>query len=73
MLATSFRTDMICFGEVVVELKVLSSIGGGEAAQVLNSLKASGLSRALRLNFGAPSLEYRRFIWSGHPSSASSA
>ncbi len=66
VLATSYRADVVCYGEVVVELKALGSIGGAEAAQVLNYLKASGLSRALRLNFGGPSLEYRRFVWSRH-------
>lgn len=40
VLATSYRADVVCCGEVVVELKALSSIGGTEAAQVLNYLKA---------------------------------
>jgi len=66
LLVTSYRADLVCYGEVVVELKALSIIGGTEAAQVLNYLKASGLSRALLLNFGGPSLEYRRFVWSQH-------
>ena len=63
-LATSFRADLVCYEQVLVELKALRSVGGPEEAQVLNYLKASGLSRALLLNFGAPSLEFRRLIWS---------
>jgi hypothetical protein len=33
---------------------------------VINYLKATGLSRALLINFGAPSLEYRRLVFT-HP------
>jgi GxxExxY protein len=65
-LATSFRADLVCDDQVLVELKALRYVGGSEEAQVLNYLKASGLARALLLNFGAPSLEFRRFVWSAH-------
>jgi len=65
-LPISFRADLICFDQVLVEHKALRSVGGPEEAQVLNYLRASGLSRALLLNFGAPSLEFRRLIWSPH-------
>jgi len=66
LLSTSYRADLICYDQVLVELKALQTVGGAEEAQVLNYLKASGLSRALLLNFGAPSLEFRRLIWSAH-------
>jgi PD-(D/E)XK nuclease superfamily len=44
------------------ELKALTKVGEIEGAQVLNYLKASSHERGLLINFGAKSLEHRRFI-----------
>ena len=70
VLRASYRTDFVCFGEVLVELKALSTLSGVETAQVLNYLKASRLERALLLNFGAPRLEYRRLVMTHTPTEA---
>lgn len=61
-LTTYYRADFICYGLVIVELKALSRIGSIETAQILNYLKATGLETGLLLNFGAKSLEYKRFV-----------
>ena len=61
-LQTTYRADFICYDEVVVELKALSQLNGIEKAQILNYLKATGIEIGLLLNFGAASLEYKRFI-----------
>jgi len=74
VLQCSFRADFICFDEVIVELKAMNELTTREEAQVLNYLKATGLSRALLLNFGSSRLNYKRFISSSHlRGSASSA
>lgn len=63
-LQAAYRADFICYDAVIVELKALSRLSGVEESQVINYLKASGLELALLLNFGAKSLEYRRFVFS---------
>jgi len=64
VLTTSYRADFICFGNVIVEIKALQEMSGAEEAQILNYLKATQLCKGLLINFGAPSLQYRRFILS---------
>jgi GxxExxY protein len=60
LLGCGFRVDFICFNGILVELKATSALSGHEEAQIINYLKASGSEKALMLNFGAPSLQYRR-------------
>ena len=62
-LPSSYRADFICFDEVLVEIKALGRLTGVEEAQTINYLKITGLFRALLLNFGARSLEYKRLVF----------
>ncbi len=61
-LACTYRADFVCFGEVIVELKALRNVMDVERAQVINYLKATGMERALLLNFGSASLEHYRLV-----------
>ena len=63
-LNTAYGADFVCFDSVIVEVKALARLGGAEEAQVINYLKATALEVGLLLNFGAPSLEHRRLVFS---------
>ena len=63
-LIAQYRADFVCFSEIIVEFKAQSQLTKVDDAQVLNYLKATGFQRALLINFGAPSLEYKRLIFS---------
>jgi GxxExxY protein len=50
------RIDLLVEQQVVVELKSVSKLPDVVQAQVLSYLKATGLKRALLINFGLPRL-----------------
>jgi hypothetical protein len=52
--------------------EALARLGGVEEAQIINYLKATGHEVGLLMNFGAPSLEYKRFAFSTSAKSAQS-
>ncbi|MDE3068121.1 MAG: GxxExxY protein [Verrucomicrobiota bacterium] len=62
-LQCGYRADFICFDEIVVELKAVSELTGVDEAQTINELKAIRLNRALLINFGPPSLQYKRLVF----------
>jgi len=61
-LAKQFVCDFIVYDKIIVELKAIEKISDIEKAQMLNYLKATGLSLGLLLNFGSDSLEIKRII-----------
>jgi GxxExxY protein len=46
------RIDLLVAGEVIVELKAVANLPEVAVAQTLSYLKATGLKRALLINFG---------------------
>ena len=48
-----YRPDLVCFDEIIVELKALSKTTPEHQAQVLNYLKATGNQLGLLVNFGS--------------------
>lgn len=65
-LKAHYRADFVCHDSIIIEIKVLAETNGTEEAQVINHLKASGYERALLINFGRPSLQYKRLILSNN-------
>ena len=61
-LKKTYIADFIAFGKIVVELKALDKLTSREESQVINYLKASGLEVGVLINFGAPSLEWKRIV-----------
>ncbi len=53
LLSCSYRADFVCFGQVLVETKAITQLTGADRAQVINALRATGLSRGLLINFGS--------------------
>jgi GxxExxY protein len=52
-LRQTYVPDFVCFDSIVVEIKALRELAAEHRAQVLNYLKASGLSVGLLVNFGS--------------------
>jgi GxxExxY protein len=63
-LSCTYKPDFVCYESVIMELKALKAITGVEEAQLLNYLKATRLERGLLINFGRPSLEFKRLVFS---------
>ena len=62
LLEKKYFADFLCYGQVIVELKALNDLTGDHLSQVLNYLKASNLKVGLLVNFGKPSLQYKRVV-----------
>jgi len=62
LLKKTYIADFVAFGKIVVELKALDKLTSREEAQVINYLKSSGLEVGVLINFGAPSLEWKRIV-----------
>ena len=61
-LAKEYYADFVCYDKIIVELKALDSLPLQSVAQILNYLKASALKVGILINFGAPSLEWKRYV-----------
>src|SRR5438874_13043198 len=62
LLTCAYRTDFICFKNVIVETRAIAQLTGADDAQLIKQLKATGFHRERLLNFGAPSLEHRQLV-----------
>ena len=62
-LEKEFIADYIGFEKVLVEFKCIPRLTKIEEAQIINYLKATGLSVGLLINFGSQQkLEWKRYV-----------
>jgi GxxExxY protein len=64
VLEKDYVADLVCYEQVIVELKAIPDLTHREEAQILNYLKASNLPVGILINFGSlRKLEWRRFAY----------
>lgn len=59
-LGVTWRADLLCFEDLLVELKAIPNLGRQERTQLRHYVVATGLNRGLLINFGASALEFER-------------
>jgi GxxExxY protein len=52
VLNLTYKPDLVCYGNIIVELKALKVVEDIHRAQLFNYLKATGLKLGLLVNFG---------------------
>jgi GxxExxY protein len=63
-LRKTYIADFLVFDQVIVEIKAMNQLASHEEAQLLNYLKATGLSLGILINFGhAETLEWKQRAW----------
>jgi GxxExxY protein len=62
LIPKKYRADLLVDGKVIVDNKASSGLTENDEAQLLNYLKGTRTRIGLLLNFGKPSLEYKRRI-----------
>ena len=63
VLEKRYVPDVICFDQIVAELKVCDRLTGKEESQILNYLKATKNHVGLLINFGSRgTLEWKRYV-----------
>jgi len=65
-LKKTYIADFVAYDKIIVELKALDKLTSREESQVINYLKSSGLEVGVLINFGAPSLEWKRIVLTQH-------
>jgi len=62
LLKKQYRADFVCYGTIIIEIKAVSQIPVTFYAQLTNYLKCTKMELGILINFGKPSLTYKRMI-----------
>lgn len=57
-----FVADFVCYNSVILEIKAAVFLHPDNSKQMINYLKATEFQVGLLINFGQPSLKWKRFI-----------
>lgn len=61
-LQQTYKPDLICYDQIILELKAVKEVAPEHKAQVINYLKATNLKIGLLINFGShPKAQIERF------------
>lgn len=52
-LKKEYEADIVCFGDIIVELKAADKLTSRDVSQALNYLKATGFKICILINFGS--------------------
>jgi len=59
-----YIADLLCYDQVIVEIKAIDTLTSREESQLINYLKATGLKVGVLINFGSyGKLEWRRMVY----------
>ncbi len=62
-LQKEYAADLVCYEQIIVELKTHDRLIPADLAQLLNYMKATGMHVGLLFNFGSsPKLEWKRLV-----------
>ena len=62
-LKKQYFADLVCFEQIIVEIKALRRLSGTEKGQLLNYLKGTGFPIGILINFGSHGkLEWKRLV-----------
>jgi len=57
-----FVADFVCYESIIIELKATKFTIDADIKQTLNNIKATQFKLGLLINFGTPSLSYKRIL-----------
>ncbi|MGF7141289.1 GxxExxY protein [Roseimarinus sediminis] len=57
-----FKADFLCFDQIILEIKAANFLHPDNQKQVINYINAAEKAVGLLINFGEPSLKWKRFI-----------
>lgn len=61
-LNKQYRADFICYNSIILEIKAVTQMPIAFSAQLKNYLNCTNMELGMLINFGTPSLTYKRII-----------